>query len=152
MHYVVGQYVKHLGQPEWGVGEIVDLLGDEKLRVYSSQAKEYKSLSRKYAQLEIVDRASASSPTIGRKINVERIVHLCDLFYSDMNANRPNCDDGGLALEIKKDLQSRGEITNRTKKRLLAWCHTDGNLYERGVEIARRICLTIYGCIPPRDS
>jgi hypothetical protein len=69
----------------------------------------HRALSTKYAKLEIVDHVSVSLPTatVGRKVDMQKITPLCEAFYSEMTTNRPNCDDGGLALDIMKDLQYR---------------------------------------------
>ena len=73
-------------------------------------------------------------------------------FISTMAGNRPNCDDAGVARMILRELDTRGEITPRTRERLLRWCHKRGTLYQRGVPIAQAICPGLYGRVPPENS
>ena len=68
-----------------------------------------------------------------------------------MDDSRPNCDDAGVARLILRELDAHGDITTKTKARLLRWCHTNGTLYQRGVPIAQAICLGLYGRIPQKD-
>jgi hypothetical protein len=76
----------------------------------------------------------------------------CRRFIAEMKDNRPNCDDAGMARGILADLSSRGMPTSKYRRRLTHWCHTEGSLYRRGVEIARKICVAIYGKVLPRED
>jgi hypothetical protein len=146
MEYVTGQHVIHPLRPEWGIGEVVDASRNGKVCVHF-QPVGLKTLSLEVAKLDIVE----SAPFPGRRtIDIEKVRVICDEFYEEMTNNRRNRDDGGLALHIIRDLRRRGELNSATKKRLLAWCHTDGHVFQRGVPIARQICTEIFGNIPPR--
>ena len=69
-----------------------------------------------------------------------------------MSGNRPNCDDAGIAKRILSDLERRGEPSARNRAILTHWCHTNGSLYQKGVSIARAICLALYGRVLPRED
>ena len=73
-------------------------------------------------------------------------------FIVAMSANRPNCDDAGMAREILADLELHGEPTRRHRVRLTKWCHTNGNPYQRGVPIARATCVALYDRVLPRED
>src|SRR5262245_42971633 len=54
MGYIKGQYVRHITRPEWGVGEIVAITEDRKIKIYF-QAAGLKTLSVDRAKLEVVE-------------------------------------------------------------------------------------------------
>jgi hypothetical protein len=85
-----------------------------------------------------------------RVIDIERLRHLCDRFYSEMTCNRRGFDDGGLARKVMRDIERYGTLTRTTEKRLRAWCYT-GAMFERGVLLAREISIAIFGYVLPRD-
>ena len=147
MKLIAGQHVKHPLRPEWGTGEVIDASNHAKVRVYFQQVG-LKTISLEHADLDLVE-----APAFPGRVTIDRekVRLLCDEFYAEMTSNRRNCDDGGLALQIVQDLERRGGLSGTTAKRLLAWCHTDGHLYQRGAPIAREICTAIFGYIPPRD-
>jgi hypothetical protein len=62
-----------------------------------------------------------------------------------------NCNDGRVALKVLKDLDRYGALTAGTRKQLLAWCYTEETVYQRGVPLAREICLAVYERIPPKE-
>ena len=80
--------------------------------------------------------------------DIQEVRKQCKRFISTMAENRPNCDDAGVARRILEELNQYGDITPRTRARLLHWCHTNGSLYKRGVPIAQAISLGLYGRIP----
>jgi hypothetical protein len=93
---------------------------------------------------------SERQPRGARVINREKVFTLCDLFYGEMTNNRKGTDDGKVALKIKREVERRGEPTLSTQRQLLAWCHTNGSVFQRGVDLARQIYGEIYGHVPPR--
>jgi hypothetical protein len=82
----------------------------------------------------------------------EQVRRLCGEFISTMSANRSNCNDAGVALDVLRDLDQRGLLTGRTRRRLTHWCHTDGSFYQSGVRLARAICEALYGKVLPRED
>ena len=76
----------------------------------------------------------------------------CKLFISEMSELRPNCDDAGVARRILEDLEHYGHPRSEHVARLSRWCHTKGTLYQRGVPIARAICIALYGRVLPRED
>ena len=90
-------------------------------------------------------KLTSSEPGAGM-VALER---LCRQFYSDMEHTRRGVDDGGMALEVLDQISRRGPLNKSTEKRLLDWCHTDGAVFQAGVDLARRICVTIYGVLLP---
>lgn len=76
----------------------------------------------------------------------------CQRFIAEMADNRaPKYDDAGVARGILADL-SRGMPRAKYRRRLTHWCHTHGSLYQRGVPIAKEICIAVYGRILPRED
>jgi len=71
----------------------------------------------------------------------------CHRFIHTLSGNRPNCDDAGIAKRMLRDLDQAGEPSLRNRRILTRWCHTKGNVYQRGVPIAQAICLALYGRI-----
>jgi hypothetical protein len=57
------------------------------------------------------------------------IPEAAEQFNAKMKDNRPNCDDAGMARGILAD-----------------------PLYQRGVPIAKAICVAIYGRVLPRED
>ena len=85
-------------------------------------------------------------------LSLDKLETLCLRFHEEMKDNRPNSDDGKMALNVLRDIESMGELTQTTKQQLLAWCHTEGTLYRRGVNLAQNICQELYGRIPTREE
>lgn len=84
--------------------------------------------------------------------DVEEAKRQCGRFIAELENNRPNCDDAGVARRILEDLSQRGEPTRAHRARLTRWCHTHGTVYQRGVPIARLICVALYGEVLPRED
>jgi hypothetical protein len=144
--YKKGQQVKHPNRPDWGIGEIVNEPVDGKLRIDFEKAG-----LRVIREADVFFEVLAERhPRNVRVINLEKVFKLCDLFYAEMKDNRKGKDDGGVALKIKEEFQRRGEPTESTRRQLLAWCHTNGSVFQRGVDLARQIYTEIYGHVPPR--
>jgi hypothetical protein len=85
-------------------------------------------------------------------VDIAQARRQCELFIAEMSANRPNCDDAGVARKILSELDRYGQPSSRTRARLTRWCHTNGRLYQRGVPIAKAICIAVYGRILPRED
>jgi hypothetical protein len=85
-------------------------------------------------------------------VNVAEARRQCEVFIAEMSANRPNCDDAGVALKILSEIDRYGQPTAKARERLTHWCHTNGSLYQRGVPIAKAICGAIYGRILPCEE
>lgn len=149
-----GQWVKNSKCPQWGAGQVLEDKGDT-VRVLFANGE--KTVSQKHAPLELIDSPpDASRPTfqLSRQaaINTEKIRLLCNEFHNEMKDNRAGFNDGGMALEVLHDLETRGYLTKETAKRLFAWCHTDLPVYMRGVDLAQRICVEIYNRVPNKDE
>ena len=99
-----------------------------------------------------VQRRDAISYDIPAMVDIAEARRQCELFIAEMSANRPNCDDAGVARKILSDLDRYGQPSPRTRARLTHWCHTNGSLYQRGVPTAKAICFAIYGRILPRED
>ncbi len=63
-------------------------------------------------------------------------------------------DDRTLALELEEQLLNREppRIERRTFLRLAKWCHTHGNLYANGMEVARQVSQLLFGTVIDRDK
>jgi hypothetical protein len=85
-------------------------------------------------------------------VNIAEARRQCELFIAEMSANRPHYDDAGVAREILSEIDRYGQLTAQTRSRLTHWCHTNGSLYQRGVPIAKAICVAIHGRILPREE
>jgi hypothetical protein len=85
-------------------------------------------------------------------LDIEEARRQCHLFIAAMSDNRPNCDDAGVARKILSELDRHGQVAASTRARLTRWCHTNGGLYQRGVPIAKEICMAVYGRILPRED
>jgi|ERR1700730_2605381 hypothetical protein len=144
-----GQWIRHPKCPDWGVGEIVGVEPDAVLVVFENVGE--RKINTRFVALEITDAPKNRNPKLVTVVgaNLER---LCTEFHELMKDNRPNSDDGGMGLNVLKDLRERGHLTKRVQKQLLAWCHTEGTVYQVGVDLARQICRQIYGRVPTRDE
>lgn len=78
-----------------------------------------------------------------------RLRSPCDRFYAHLEHNRKGYNDGNMARLIWDDVQLRGEPSAKNKRRLLNWCYTNGNVFQKGVPLAREICIAIYGRLLP---
>lgn len=155
MAFERGQWVRHPKCPEWGAGEVVEQDGD-KLRVIFSAVGE-KRLDLDYVALELADAPPNSASYFSSfrslpALDLKRLEKLCSEFHEEMKDNRPNSDDGKMALNVLEDVKRNGDLSRATRRQLLAWCHTDGFLYQRGVDMARRICNEIFGRVPTREE
>ncbi|MCL5743128.1 MAG: hypothetical protein M1541_04240 [Acidobacteria bacterium] len=97
---------------------------------------------------ERAEDAGTRAPSSG----FDHVRQLCMQFISTMSANRSNCNDAGVAQDVLRDLDERGQLKARTRRRLTHWCHTDGSLYQAGVPLARAICEALYGRVLPRED
>jgi hypothetical protein len=84
--------------------------------------------------------------------DVEEARKQCKRFVEMMEHNRPNCDDSGVAKRILVDLDRYGQASLQNRRILTHWCHTKGSVYQRGVPIAKAICIALYGRILPRED
>jgi hypothetical protein len=96
---------------------------------------------------ECAEEAGPQAPSS----DFDDVRRLCMQFISTMSANRFNCNDAGLAQDILRDLDERGQLKARTRRRLTHWCHTDGSFYQAGIPLARAICEALY-CLARTDS
>lgn len=97
---------------------------------------------------EPAEDAGTDAPSSG----FDHVRQLCMQFISTMSANRSNCNDAGVAQDVLRDLDERGQLKARTRRRLTHWCHTDGSFYQAGVPLARAICEALYGRVLPRED
>jgi hypothetical protein len=141
-----GQFFKHPARSEWGIGEVLDVNGN-KVRLNFEHGG-VKILNTAIVTLDKVESASA----LPLRVEMNLLEQLCNRFHADLEHNRPNCNDGKMALNVLADMKRVGRLSAATKKQLLAWCYTEGNLYQGGVELAREICQVIYGSVLPRPD
>lgn len=150
MQWTNGQYLKHPSRPGWGVGKIVEVSSEGKLRVEFGDG-EFRTLSTAGIPLELVDAADAPISVSRRRMDMEKLDILLRQFESDMAGNRAHYNDAGLAEKIREEINRRGELTLTTRKRLIAWCHTDGSAFQGGVQLARDMSTAIYGYVLPDE-
>jgi hypothetical protein len=136
-----GQFAMHPVRPEWGTGQVEQVKGN-KVTVNFEFAGP-KTLDISIVHLERVEHAVP----IKRKIDIARLEALCSRFQTELQSNRVGTDDGGMARVTLADVKRRGQPTETSKKRLLAWCHTEGTVFQPGVALAREICIVIYGAV-----
>ena len=82
-------------------------------------------------------------------IDLERLENLCLKFSATLKPNRKIYNDGGIALLVLEDVKRTGVPSEQHKKRLLDWCYTNGPVFQKGVGLAREICIAIYGELLP---
>lgn len=148
MSLLKGQRVTHPKMPDWGVGQVLEDSDGINVLVFFEGAG-LKRLKLQHASLMLVNGGPQSEyacdqPTIDR-INMERIQAACDSFYAVMKDNRSNCNDGSLAINVMRDLHDRRSLSPATLRQLSSWCHTNGSVYQRGVDLAQDISLAIFG-------
>ncbi len=73
------------------------------------------------------------------EIDLERLESPCNCFAEKLKHNRKNKNDGNMAILVLADVKRSGQPTEKTKRRLLAWCYTKGNCFQGGVALARAI-------------
>jgi hypothetical protein len=83
---------------------------------------------------------------------MRKLEPACHAFAGTMKGNRRNTNDGKMALNVLEDIKTGGKLKSKTRVQLLAWCHTNGGPYQRGVELAQAICLEVYGRIPAKEE
>ena len=138
--------VRHPKRPAWGLGRVLDVQWPKIHVQFESGAP--KTLDASIVQLEKVGNGEGSK-SIAFKIDIELVRRLCKEFTELMEHNRKTFNDGGMAQMVIDEIERRGELSPRTEKRLLAWCYTDGAVFQDGVPLARRICEAIYGYLLP---
>jgi hypothetical protein len=156
MELVKGQLVTHPKKPAWGTGEVLANSADHKVRVHFSEAG-YKLLDLGYVDLVLVkgtphQRPRAASFQVLPQFDQVKVRKLCERFVLEMRDNRSNVNDGGMAEEVLKDLDSRSSLRKSTVRRLAAWCTTEGTVFQRGVSIAQDISLELFGRVILRDD
>jgi Protein of unknown function (DUF3553) len=149
-----GQFVRHPICPEWGIGKI---LGeeDEVVRVFFPLVGE-KTLKLGFVELEVTEDMPAEVEsgrfTVRAGLDIKRLEALCNQFHEEMKDNRSNTNDGRMALNVLTDIKLRNMLSSDTRRQLLSWCHTDGSVFRRGVDLAQQICREVYGRIPARNE
>lgn len=155
MTFQRGQWVRHPKCPDWGIGEVLSQEGET---VHVHFGKEgMKKLNTQYVSLELAEMPAGSrneKKGIATLPNVDmgRVEAFCLQFHEEMKDNRSNTDDGKMGLNVLRDMRERGNLSRSTKHQLLAWCHTEGNAYQRGVGLAQQICREVYGLVPTREE
>jgi hypothetical protein len=138
-----GQYVKHPLRSDWGTGEVLDVSGNK-----ATVNFEHAGLKRLDITIVSLDNVKDAAP-VPFRIDMEELENLCNRFHADLEHNRKGYDDGRIASLVLDDVKRRGLPTEENKKRLLDWCHTDGNVFQSGVALAREICTAVYGMVLP---
>jgi hypothetical protein len=151
MTFQQGQWVRHPVRPDWGIGEVLGQEG-EAVRVFFQQAGE-KKLNTQFVSLEVVEAPADLSnqrPGINARptVDMRKLEGLCLQFHEEMKDNRRGYDDGGMGLNVLRDMSERGGLTRATRQQLFAWCHTEGSVFQRGVDLAQQICREVYGRVP----
>lgn len=151
MQYRKGQHVRHPKKHDWGIGEVLEDCQDDKIRIYFSEVGE-KKLSLQNISLELVEDGTMVIPTRGRlallpRINMDKVERLCEEFKAEMQGLRKGYNDAGVAEIILMELKQNGRLSFATVKRLSAWCHTNGPVYQSGVPIAQNISVALFGHI-----
>jgi len=154
-----GQIVRNPKQPDWGLGRVLETSGANKVRVLFDDAKS-RLLNLDFVTLELVEGASTHSGFVSSfnfltplsNVDMSNVRSACELFISVMADNRPNSDDAGVARRVIQEMEKRGQLTTTTFRRLAHWCHTDGSVYQRGVDLAHDISRAIYGRVISKDE
>jgi len=139
----VGQHVRHPKRQEWGVGQVLSLSGTKATINFTDAG--IKTIDVGLVPLTVID----DSERVPFRVDMVALERQCRQFNSDMQHNRRGFDDGGMAREVLDQMSRRGFLSKSTKKRLLDWCYTDGTVFQAGVDMARGICVTIYGVLLP---
>jgi hypothetical protein len=146
--------VKHLKRPDWGLGRVLGQEGETVSIQFQNVG--VKKLNTGFANLEIVDKLEELPdvrPGIHPRpgVDIQKLETLCKQFFEEMKDNRKSSNDGSMGLKVLREMGERGDLSDATRKQLLAWCHTEGSVYQRGVGLAQQICQEVYGRVPPRD-
>ena len=133
------QWVRNPRCPDWGIGEIVSIEHDAVRVLFESGERK---ISTRVAELEIVEPPIRQNHTLRTIVSAptDNLKSLCIAFHELMKDNRPNSDDGRMGLNVLKDLSELGYLTRRVQTQLFSWCHTEGTVYQSGVDLARQIC------------
>jgi len=150
-----GQFVRHPKCPDWGIGEVRSQEG-ETVHVRFQQVGK-KKLDTRFVNLQRVEaeagfRIERAGVRAQSNVDMGKLEALCLQFHEEMKDNRSNTDDGGMGLNVLHEMKDRDDLTRTTRDQLLAWCHTEGPLYQEGVDLAQNICREIYGRVPTRDE
>ena len=153
-----GQYVRHPKKPDWGVGEILEVLEEQTVRA-RFESVGIKKLDLRYVALEQVSvseaellRSRQSDPFVPSPVfDMDQVKSHCERFIAEMKENRRGFNDAGVAEQILADLSRLGRLRPATHRKLAAWCHTDGPAFQRGISIAQDISLSIFGRVIERE-
>ncbi|MEW5979983.1 MAG: DUF3553 domain-containing protein [Acidobacteriota bacterium] len=152
-----GQIVRNPKEVSWGNGKVLEMSGPDKVRVSFDDGKT-RLIHLSVVKLDLVkDAVSRFSSGFERlaplpNLDLVRVRSACELFIAVMADNRPNSDDAGMARRVLEEMETRGRLTSTTLRRLVQWCHTDGSVYRRGVDIAHEICRSIFGRVITKDE
>lgn len=156
MNLSKGQYVRHPKKPDWGVGEILEVISGTKVRVDFETVGEQK-LDLRYVTLEPVEDAEAESlqsrrlnPSPLRKIDMDKVRSLCELFIAELKHHRTGYNDAGVAEQILVELSQLGRLRPATSRWLAKWCDT-GGIFSGGMPIAQDISRAIFGRVIERE-
>lgn len=113
-----------------------------------------RKISTRVVELELIEPPTERNHSLKIVLTAPttNLNSLCSRFHELMKDNRPNSDDGRMALNVLNDINELGYLTRRVQKQLLAWSHTEGPIYQDGVDLARQICRELYGRVPTRDE
>lgn len=153
-----GQIVRNPKQPQLGVGRIVEIRGTKvKVRFKDNVVR---TLDLAFVNLELVEEVPAAShfnPNFDylaplTNVDMTKLRSACELFISVMEDNRKKYDDAGIARLILHEMETRRRLTLTTIRRLVQWCHTDGSVFQRGVDIAQDISRIVFGRVISKDE
>ena len=154
MTYQQGQWVRHPKCPDWGIGEVLGQDGDTVSVLF--QQIGLKKLNTQHVSLEVVNAPADlrnQRPGIHALANVDmrKLEVLCLRFHEDMKDNRKGYDDGGMGLNVLRDMKGIGDLTRDSRLQLFRWCQT-GGVFQRGVDLAQEICREVYGRVPTKEE
>jgi hypothetical protein len=147
-----GQWVRHSKCLYWGIGKFI-LVEEDGVHVLFQHAGDRK-INLKFVTLEVVEPPETDTYKLYlvRNISISTLERLCSEFHESMKDNRSGSDDGRMGLNVLSDMKERGHLTRSSQKQLFAWCHTEGSVYQAGVDLAQQICRAIYGRVPTRHE
>jgi hypothetical protein len=157
--YQIGQCVRNPKMPDWGVGRIVEVTSEHHVWVVFETVGR-KKIDLRHVAFDVVSDSEARSlldrqhdPLVPLPaIDLEKLRRACEHFIAEMKDNRTGFNDAGVAEEVLAEISEFGSLRRATYKKLAAWCHTNGSVFQRGVSIAQEISITIYGRVIREDD
>jgi hypothetical protein len=146
------EFVRLTNKPSWEIGEVIQDQQASKVSVFFPDLNEVKRLNLDVAKLELIEEAVSASTAPDSldplpRVDLEKVRALCEQFIVEMKDNRRGVNDAGVAEVILQDLAERNTLRRSTIKRLSAWCHTNGSVFQSGASIAQETSMALFGRI-----